>query len=376
MLHIFFLLLHVSKISTGIPYHLVFDESSVYTHTVWKEKLFALQLRGSAQSMLDEEFYRDLFKEFMNIFERSYKHGEEYHQRFQLFKESLKRHTVSNEQEKRLNGTAKYGINKFADWSKEEFENLFSDVQPQRDKYVSMSNNFKPMDAVAETEDIQKPCLLHRRNPDKIDWRKKITAIKDQKSCGSCWAFVGAEQVETYWAITGNPLMELSPQELLSCSPYMGCEGGNTCAALRWLIDMDRVLVTEKAYPYEGKDSKCQYRNLTDVGPKISHVCGCRPVAKNEEYMLYSLSQKGPLGVNVDAVLWRDYIGGIIQHHCTNRLMNHAVQLVAYYLKDGPVPYYVARNQWGRSFGEDGFVRIKYGGNVCGVAQEPSFIEL
>ena len=46
--------------------------------------------------------------------------------------------------------------------------------------------------------------------------------------------------------------------------------------------------------------------------------------------------------------------------------MNHAVQLVGYYLSDGPVPYYVARNQWGASFGEHGFVRIKYGSNVCG----------
>lgn len=58
--------------------------------------------------------------------------------------------------------------------------------------------------------------------------------------------------------------------------------------------------------------------------------------------------------------------GGIIQHHCTNKKMNHAVQLVGYSLKDGPVPYWQAKNQWGTSFGENGYIRIKYGDNLCG----------
>ena len=46
--------------------------------------------------------------------------------------------------------------------------------------------------------------------------------------------------------------------------------------------------------------------------------------------------------------------------------MNHAVQLIGYDLVSEPVPYWLAKNQWGRSFGEDGYVRVKYGGNLCG----------
>lgn len=48
--------------------------------------------------------------------------------------------------------------------------------------------------------------------------------------------------------------------------------------------------------------------------------------------------------------------------------MNHAVQIIGYNFEDGPVPYWVARNQWGASFGENGLVRIKYGTNVCGMS--------
>lgn len=59
-------------------------------------------------------------------------------------------------------------------------------------------------------------------------------------------------------------------------------------------------------------------------------------------------------------------LGGIIQHHCTNQNMNHAVQIIGYNLNDSPVPYWVARNEWGVSFGEEGFIKIKYGVNMCG----------
>ena len=45
--------------------------------------------------------------------------------------------------------------------------------------------------------------------------------------------------------------------------------------------------------------------------------------------------------------------------------MNHAVQIVGYNL-EGNVPYWVVKNQWGISFGELGYVRVKYGENMCG----------
>jgi len=46
--------------------------------------------------------------------------------------------------------------------------------------------------------------------------------------------------------------------------------------------------------------------------------------------------------------------------------MNHAVQLIGYDLTSGPVRYWIAKNQWGVSFGENGFVNMKYGENMCG----------
>lgn len=42
------------------------------------------------------------------------------------------------------------------------------------------------------------------------------------------------------------------------------------------------------------------------------------------------LVEHGPLAAVVDAVSWQDYLGGIIQHHCSSQWSNHAVLVVGY----------------------------------------------
>lgn len=49
-----------------------------------------------------------------------------------------------------------------------------------------------------------------------------------------------------------------------------------------------------------------------------------------EEAMMGQLVQLGPLVAVVDAVSWQDYLGGIIQHHCSSHRSNHAVLVVGY----------------------------------------------
>ena len=65
--------------------------------------------------------------------------------------------------------------------------------------------------------------------------QRTIFAQEKKESSSLSRAFVATEQTETYWAISGKKLEELSVQEFISCAPSLGCSGGNTCQALAWL---------------------------------------------------------------------------------------------------------------------------------------------
>ena len=48
-----------------------------------------------------------------------------------------------------------------------------------------------------------------------------------------------------------------------------------------------------------------------------------------EGRIIHLLLTKGPVAVAVDATMWRNYVGGVIQFHC-ERKINHAVNVVGY----------------------------------------------
>ena len=70
--------------------------------------------------------------------------------------------------------------------------------------------------------------------PASLDWRTegKVTAVKDQGHCGSCWAFSTTGAIESAWAIAfpDEEMVSLSEQQLVDCAggEYLngGCNGG------------------------------------------------------------------------------------------------------------------------------------------------------
>lgn len=82
------------------------------------------------------------------------------------------------------------------------------------------------------------------------------------------------------------------------------------------------------------------------------------------------------MAVGIDARLVFSYHGGIIDHEvkCGNDsdALNHGVAIVGYGSENGN-DYWIVKNSWGPTWGEDGFFRIKRGVNQCGIALIPSF---
>ena len=113
--------------------------------------------------------------------------------------------------------TWKMGVNPFTDLSEKEFaERLASPASLAAARAMSTATVAPPAKATTL--------------PATVDWRTKgiLTAVKDQGSCGSCWAFATTEMVESYAAMSRTPpvLMDLSPQQLVSCAPNPNDCGG------------------------------------------------------------------------------------------------------------------------------------------------------
>lgn len=92
-----------------------------------------------------------------------------------------------------------------------------------------------------------------------------------------------------------------------------------------------------------------------------------------EYFLVEALARVGPAAVAVNAILWQNYLGGVIQYNCDGsmELLNHAVQIVGYDLT-AEIPHYIVRNSWGPEFGDNGYLYIAIGKNMCGIANEVS----
>ncbi len=104
---------------------------------------------------------------------------------------------------------------------------------------------------------------------DSWDWRNRhgknwISPVKDQASCGSCWAFAATGAMEAmvnvfYNQNTLNP--DLSEQELLSCSGAGTCTGGYPSMAISYMATTG--IIDEAAFPYSASEQSCSAKSAT-----------------------------------------------------------------------------------------------------------------
>merc|ERR1711879_190235 len=215
-----------------------------------------------------------------------------------------------------------------------------------------------------------------------------VTSVKDRGNCGSCWAFSTAEEVESAVFMATGKLETLSTQQIISCDKGgndEGCDGGDTVTAYRYL-EKAGGLDLASDYPDKshktGKTGKCTWDKK--VAAKVSGFAYATPPCKrgsckhqSEEKLAAALASKGPISVCVNAGGngWQHYKKGIYSKKCSGaeKKLDHCVQLVGFD-KTGDTPYWIVRNSWNTDWGEKGFMRLKMGKNLCGIADEATIV--
>ena len=208
--------------------------------------------------------------------------------------------------------------------------------------------------------------------PDAIDWRTKgvVNKVKDQSSCGSCWAFSAIGAQESQWAIVSGTLQSLSESNLVDCvDTCWGCSGGWPSSAYTYVIDhQSGKFMLDSDYPYKPVQGACAF----DASKGIQNIKGFVDVTKGDEQDLKEkVGTLGPASICIDASSWgfQMYSGGIYDDtHCSSTVLDHAVIAVGYG-NDGWHDFWIVRNSWGSGWGESGYVRmIRNKKNQCGEA--------
>ena len=215
--------------------------------------------------------------------------------------------------------------------------------------------------------------------PDEVDWRKKgiVTPVKNQLACGSCWAFSTIETVESEWALKHNQLYNLSAQELVDCSGYLGnqgCDGGSMTNAFEYIIQ--NGLCSNVSYPYNGTDEQCQNQTCT----KLVHINKYHSVPPNNEEQLEKAVAKQPVSVAIQAnqQSFQLYKKGIYSDPDCGDQLDHGVLVVGYgYDLFHGMNYWIVKNSWGPKWGENGYIRMVKGiedpEGQCGIAMDASY---
>lgn len=220
--------------------------------------------------------------------------------------------------------------------------------------------NFEPIDAPLLPE--LSPAAL----PADFDWRNSsgnyVSAVTDQKKCGSCWAFAMTAGLESYVLITkGTPgvNIDLSEQIMLSCSGAGSCSGGRLNASFLKTTG----LPSEIFYPYTATDGDCSSASAgwQSSAYKIDSwgsVSDSWWGSVSSATIKAALVAYGPLPTAL--MVYEDFMhykSGIYSYTTGKKLGGHAVLLVGY---DDAESYFIVKNSWGTGWGEDGFFRIAY----------------
>jgi C1A family cysteine protease len=228
-----------------------------------------------------------------------------------------------------------------------------------------ISKNF--FDLNADDEDKDELKLKSRMNETvraPIDHRRYFLPPRNQGSCGSCWAFSAAGSMESNYAkAKGVAPFYLSTQQLTDCDTNSnGCGGGSSVMALQY-YSLNPGLVADGSYPYKGVKATCQagiVSNTAIVKYKNIGTDYCGDCTIDQWYL--SLS-KGPITISSYAdVNWQHYTSGILSiTSCASSSSNHAVIAVGWGVDSSTgSEYTIVRNSWSTSWGEAGYIRIKY----------------
>uniref|UniRef100_A0A6P7GJ74 Cathepsin L1-like n=1 Tax=Diabrotica virgifera virgifera TaxID=50390 RepID=A0A6P7GJ74_DIAVI len=267
--------------------------------------------------------------------------------RFKIFQKNLRDIEEHNAKYEKGEEQWTKGVNKFSDWTEEQLQSLLN----HRLNTIPLRSDSLGVYKADPNEQL----------PASLDWREKgaVLAVRDQGWCGGCWAFSAIAALEGQVAIHKKQKIPLSPQNLIDCSTEnKGCNGGLMNKAFEYI--KSHGISSEEEYPFIEKDDNCR-TNVTKVLTSISGYKG----VNTEQDLISAIANVGPVAVAISLNAgWHLFKEKEVFNdtYCAKELVNHAVLAVGY-----TEDTITIKNSWGPGWGDNGFMRIARGQNICNI---------
>ncbi|GJP46868.1 hypothetical protein CLOM_g6120 [Closterium sp. NIES-68] len=315
------------------------------------------------------------FARFIHRFNKSYAADlRQYRARLRIFRANLLRAAQIQLQDP----SAEHGVTPFSDLTPEEFAKTHLGLLPVNSAKSARSSLLESLKAEGGLERSELPT---GDLPSEFDWREKgaVTGVKNQGMCGSCYAFSAVGALEGAHYLATGELLNLSEQQIVDCDHNCdpkekeacdsGCGGGLMNNVFRY-IQKAGGLQTEQEYGYTGREGRCQF----DSGRVAARVESFVEVPQKDDQMQAHLVKYGPLAVALNANWMQSYVKGVsCPLLCNRHALNHGVLMVGYG-SHGFSParlrykdYWVIKNSWGSSWGEQGYYKLCRGKDECGI---------
>lgn len=236
-----------------------------------------------------------------------------------------------------------------------------------------------------------------------------IGHIRDQSSCGSCWAFGSTEAFNDRRCIATGDKTLLSPEDTVSCCGFLecfsqGCNGGQPAMAWKWFTRAGAVTGGDYG---ETSGATCQPYSLKPCAHHVNsskyEPCpsseyktpSCKSTCSETNYptkytddkkkasSAYSLSgvpkiqsdimTYGP--VTAAFTVYSDfpsYKSGVYKHTTGSALGGHAIKIIGWGTDASGQDYWIVVNSWNESWGDNGTFKIARGTDECGIESQVS----
>ena len=216
--------------------------------------------------------------------------------------------------------------------------------------------------------------------PASFDWRSWngtswLTPVRDQASCGSCWAFAAnaVAEAEANLQRRGSapaPNLDLSEQQLVTCGGAGDCRGGSVWGALSYI--QNTHVVSEATFPYQSQSC------VTNTGSGLSCRAACTCPGSGPCATPCTCTWPGsPQRWRIGRFQWLNVSAAADKVTAVKRALTcrgpmavcsgnwwHCILLVGWQAATATTPEsWIIKNSWGTGWGQGGFGTVPVTGD-------------